>query len=100
MEYVIGGAGLVVALFTCTGLVLTWRKNGRDQDRRDERIAANQENIIKKLDDDETGLSALNTKVGSIQTHCAGVTSGFGERIKGTEADIKELKSKKSRSRS
>lgn len=103
MEYIIAGASLFVAVCTAGGLIVTWRKNGRDQRERDERqteeqakrdqeIASNQQSILKTLEDRNTGLAALNNKVGEMKTHCASVTASYGERINAVERDVRELK--------
>ena len=105
VEIIISGASLFVAGVASWGVVMTWRRNGkaaatRDEENaaalavRDERIAASQESIVKKLDDPNDGLSAINKKVNGMLTHCAKVSTGLTERVKAAERDIGELKRK------
>jgi uncharacterized protein HemX len=104
-ELILALAGVVGVLLTGGGLYMTWRKSGREQKDRDERLAqeraahdqaiqSNQQNILNKLDDKSTGLTAINEKINQVKEHCAATTAGFGERIIAAERDIKELKAK------
>ena len=88
------GASWATATVAVIGVVAQWRKNGKDQSTRDERLSLNQENIIKKLDDPNDGLAALGRKVNSMTNHCATVSTGLTERVNAAERDIKELKHK------
>jgi len=92
IEIVIAGSSFVVAIVAAGGVIITWRKNGKSQAARDERIQVNQEHIIKKLDDPSHGLSVINDKVNNMVTHCAKVSTGLTERMIAAERDVKELK--------
>lgn len=94
VEIWIAGASCLTAGVAVGGVILTLRKNGKSQTTRDERIHANQDHIIKKLDDPNNGLSAINEKVNNMVNHCASVSSGLTERVRAAERDIKDLKHK------
>lgn len=90
----IAGSSFVVALVAAGGVIVSWRKNGKDQAARDQEIKDNQNEIIKRLDNPETGLSALNGKLHNFEVTCAGARSEFAQRILAAERDVKELKHK------
>lgn len=101
VEIVIASVAVVGVLFTSSGLILTWRKNGTVQAARDLALAeaqatrdavaeTNQIAILQRLDDKESGLQAVNIKVGEIVTTCA----VHEERLTGHDREIKELKQK------
>ena len=105
VEIVISGASLFIAGVASWGVIMTWRRNGRaaatrDEEHakaaaaRDQEIKDNQRGIINRLDDKETGLTALNEKLHSYEVICAGARSGFDQRILAAERDVKELKHK------
>lgn len=96
-EILVIGAAWVTASGAVVGLIMTWRKNGKSQAKRDERIKLNQENIMKTLDDKDEGLAALNRKMNSVTNHCAIVSTGLTERVKAAERDIGEIKHRRSR---
>ena len=91
---IIAGSSVVIAAVAVGGVIVTWRKNGKSQAARDERIALNQENIVKKLDDPNHGLTAINDKVNDMVNNCAKVSTGLTERMKTAERDIKDLEHK------
>ena len=91
-------ATMVAAYSAVGGLIWQWRKNGKDQAKRDQKraeeqairdneISNNQKHIIERLDHPETGLSALNGKIHTFETNCAGITAAYGERIKSLERE-------------
>jgi len=94
VEIIIAGSSLVVAVVAAGGVVMTWRRNGKDQAARDQEIKDNQSEIIKRLDDKETGLSGLNEKIHGFEVNCARTSSGFDQRILAAERDVKDLKHK------
>ena len=94
IEIVIAGSSVVVAAVAVGGVLVAYRKNGRNQATRDERLHSNQEHIIKKLDDPTNGLTAINEKVNKMVSHCATVSTGLTERVNAAERDILELKHK------
>ena len=94
VEIIIAGSSFVVAIVAAGGVILTWRKNGKSQAARDERIALSQEHIVEQLGDPVNGLTAINEKVNVMVNHCATVSTGLTERVKTAERDVKELKNK------
>ena len=86
--------GAVVALWittsvTAAGLVYTVVNNGRSRTKKDTELKAELKTDIKslkeKLDDPNDGLGAIRREVTGVKLHCAGVTSGFEERLTGLE---------------
>ena len=77
------------------GLIATWVKNGRSQAKEFGALQQNLKGVNDKLEHPTNGLPALNEKMGNFQTTCALTRSGFAEKIKGAEDDIKELKKKR-----
>ena len=94
VEIIIAGSSLVVAVVAAGGVVMTWRRNGKDQAARDQEIKTNQVGIINRLDHKETGLTALHEKLHGYEVNCARTTSAFDQRIIAAERDVKELKHK------
>ena len=92
MEIWIIGASWVTAAVAVGGVIVTWRRNGKTQAKRDERLNLNQENIMKTLDDPTHGLTAINDKVADMKAHCGVVSTGLTERMITAERDIKEVK--------
>ena len=95
VEIIVAGSSVVVAAVAVGGVIVAYQKNGKDQAARDQEIKDNQGEIIKRLDDKETGLTALNTKVHGFEVTCAGTRSEYGQRILAAERDVKELKTKR-----
>ena len=79
-------------IFIAVGLVTAWVKNGRSQARRDQKLVDNQKNIIDRLDNPNTGLTALKTGITDMQRHCATTSTALTGRVNTLERDIKELK--------
>ena len=94
VEIIIAGSSVVVAAIAVGGVLVAYRKNGKDQAARDQEIKDNQSEIIGRLDHKETGLTALHEKVHVFEVNCARTTSEFDQRILAAERDVKELKHK------
>lgn len=94
VEIIVAGASMVTASVAVVGVVATWRRNGKTAAARDERLALNQENIMKKLDDPKHGLTAINDKVNDMVNNCGRVSTGIDGRVTAAERDIKELKAR------
>lgn len=94
VELIVAASSLIVAVVATGGVVLSWRRNGKTAAARDERLAVNQENIIKKLDDKTHGLTAINDKVNDMVNNCARVSTGLTERMNAAERDVKDLKAR------
>jgi uncharacterized membrane protein len=101
-EVIIAGAAVVGVFGSYVALIITWRKNGRNQATRDishaeaqaardATLEGNQKAIIQRLDDKQHGLGAVNDKISGLKTHLAVVD----ERLTGHDREIKELKGKK-----
>jgi len=82
---------------------MTWRRNGkaaetRDEENaaaqvvRDERIAASQESIVKQLADPKHGLTAINDKVNDMVNHCGRVSTALDGRLTAAEREVKDMK--------
>lgn len=81
-----------VAAFLIVGLALTWRKNGKSQERRDGAHEQSIKDIKAELSHPDHGLSALKDSISDVKTNCAGVTAGFTERLSNHDREIKEIK--------
>ena len=92
MQDMVAVSALTTAAVSAIGLIATWVKNGRSQTRRDQRLESNQEQILKRLDDKDSGLAALDRKIGGMQTRCADISGRLDERVKATEHDVNELR--------
>jgi len=95
IEIIVAGSSFVVAVVACGGVVASYRRNGKSAAARDERLAINQENIIKTLDDENDGLAALGRKVNDMVNHCGVVSTGLTERMNAAERDIKDGKQRR-----
>jgi len=82
--------GAIIALWltttaTATGVVYSIVKNGRSRAKQDTELKVELkkdiESIQKALDDPNDGLSAIRREISAQKEHCAGMTSGFGQRI-------------------
>ena len=104
-EMLLSVAAIIGVAITGVGLRVTWSKNGKEQRARDmamaqaqatrdQKLKGNQDEILKRLDDDRMGLAALNRKQGEMTNHCTEVSTGFAGRILTAERDIKEIKQK------
>jgi len=79
--------------------VMSLRRNGREiqkETKEDEREAAALKSsvagIVTRLDDKGYGLAALNQGINDMKNHCAGITSGFSERISALEGKRRQRK--------
>jgi len=99
VEIILSGAAIFGVLVTTSGLILAWRRNGTHQAQRDKaqaevqatrdaNIASNQKAILDRLDDKESGLQAVNIKIGELHEDTAVLT----QRVNGHDREIKELK--------
>lgn len=105
---IVNSAGVFVI---AAGLFLTWRRNGKGQkDRdldmvakqaaRDQAIKGNLDNILERLNDPITGLTAIKEEGQGMKEHCAAVSTALCGRLTATERDIKEIKQKRRPARS
>jgi len=105
LEIVVAGAALMGVLFTGGGLAFTIRKNGTSQAKRDRQqavvqaardaeVATNQQAILARLDDKDSGLQAVNIKMAKQATHCATISTALTERVANHGREIAELKAK------
>jgi len=86
--------GSIIALWitttvTATGVIYSIVKNGKSRAKQDTELKVELkkdiESLKKVLDDPNDGLSAIRREVSAQKEHCAGVTSGFEQRISGLE---------------
>lgn len=87
-------ATIVSLIAIAGGLSLTWIRNGRSQAKRDQKLEDKTDAVLRRLNDEDTGLSAINEKVGAFRLHCAEVSTALTGRITTAERDIKELKNR------
>jgi len=90
--------GAIIALWitttaTATGVVYSIVKNGKSRAKQDTELKVELkkdiESIKKVLDDPNDGLSAIRREISSQREHCAGVTSGFEQRLSGLEKEAR-----------
>jgi len=88
--------GAIIALWitttaTATGVVYSLVKNGKSRAKQDAELKVELkkdiESIKKVLDDPNDGLSAIRREVSAQKEYCAGVTSGFEQRLSGLEKE-------------
>ncbi len=102
-EVVLAIASVAGTVVVGTGLMVTWRRNGREQRDRDEANGIKQalrdrdletsyQAITNRLDDKSTGLGALNNKVADMKNHYNEITGRFDERLLSAERDIGKLR--------
>jgi hypothetical protein len=91
--------GPLVALWittsaTAVGVIYTIVKNGRSRTKQETELKVELkkdiESIQKSLDDPNDGLGAIRREVSGMKEHCAGITSGFEQRITGLEGDRRD----------
>ena len=79
------------------GVIYSIVKNGRSRTKQDTQLKTELkkdiESIKKVLDDPNDGLGAIRREVSSMKQHCAGVTSGFEQRITGLEGSRPDKRS-------
>jgi len=105
-EIIMAGASTCGVVFVGIGLILTWRRNGNDQRKisialavaqaeRDQAVSNKLEAIIRRLDDKDTGLSAINNAAIGMKNHCIKTSTEIIGKVGRNERDIKELKANK-----
>lgn len=74
---------------TAIGVIYTVVKNSKNRTKQDTELKVELkkdiEAIKKVLDDPNDGLGAIRREVSAQREHCAGVTSGFEQRLAGLE---------------
>ena len=102
-EIIMAGASTGGVVLVGIGLIVTWRRNGRDQRtifttmavshaEREQAVDNKLEAIIKRLDDKDTGLSAINRAATGMREHCIRTSTEIIGKVDRNERDIKELK--------
>ena len=75
------------------GMAVNYIRNGKSQAKRDQQLEGKTDEVLRRLNDEDTGLSAINKEVGAFRLHCAEVSTALAGRMATAERDIKELKS-------
>lgn len=90
--------GLIVAVvavggnvLTGIGLVMTWRKNGRNAAEKYGQLTNEVSNIGKGVNSVTTAVLAMEKKVGEFQVNCAGTSSAFNERLDAHDKELKHI---------
>lgn len=84
-EIIMAASSVGGVVVVAVGLVATWRKNGKSQAARDQELKDDLKAVIRRLDDPNTGLSAMDRNLNEVQKNCAGTVAGFNERLKTLE---------------
>ena len=99
-------AGLIVAvvavggnILTGIGLVLTWKKNGRDSAEKYGALTNEVANVTKGVNNLTTASMSLEKKVSNFEITCAGTKSAFNERLDAHDKDIEHISNTMERSR-
>lgn len=95
-------ASWVATGFVGIGLVFTWVRNGKSQAKNMAKLEAkvdgvkdDTEELKKGQTDHNQKMDAMKADINKMGVHCAGVTSGFEERLKTNEREIEALRRKK-----
>jgi hypothetical protein len=85
-------ATLIIACVAVLGVVITWLSNNRERAERQGSITTEITNIKSDLTEvknsvtsPEYGLPAIQRELSGMKQNCAGITAGFGARIKALE---------------
>ena len=74
-----------VVEFLCVGMGTNWVRNSRQQDRNYGALNEKLKNVEEELKNRDHGLSALKQGINDMKTHCAQVSGGLSEKVKGQE---------------
>ena len=102
-EIIMAGASTGGVVLVGIGLIMTWRRNGRDQRvistalavaqaERDQSVDNKLTGIIRRLDDKDSGLSAINNNATGMKEHCIRTSTEIIGKVARNERDIRELK--------
>lgn len=81
MISIVGGGVVITGL----GVIRLWIKNGRELSKRDGALEANLKGIFIGQTEIKQEISNIKEDLGHQAVHCAGVVSGFAERIENLE---------------
>jgi len=76
------GCGVMI---TGLGVMRLWIKNGNEASKRDGALGADLKNIFSSQVEIKRDVSSIKDDVNKQALHCAGVVSGFTERIDNLE---------------
>ncbi len=86
---VVALAALIFSGVASAGVVITIVRNGKSNTRKDAELKTELKveigHVKEKLDNPESGLSAISSRQSAMTAHCAGMTGRFEERIKNLE---------------
>ncbi len=119
MEWSVFGdiANSIGVLIIAIGLIVTIRANGtkqrerdlaiakeqqiRDEERalRDQKLRLNQDAILQRLNDDKTGLTAINLGMADQEQRCTRISTHVGDRLDTAERDIDYLHDKEKKAK-
>ena len=83
-----------VVIFVMVGLVATWWRNGKSQERRAGALETEVKHIKGILEDKDSGLSALKQGINEFRIHCAKISTSIAERVSKHDKEISEVKDK------
>ena len=104
-EIIMAAASTTGTIIVGIGLFVTWKRNGREQGnmaielaakqaKRDKGVEDKLSTILSRLDDGDTGLSAINKSANEQKNNCIQISTALLGRVNTNERDIKELKGK------
>ena len=76
------------------GLIVTWVQNGRHQATRDQSVVDSVGEVKKSIEDDKTGLPAVNEKLQKLDKTYAVLNAKTDGRVSVLERDMKDVKQK------
>ena len=74
------------------GLVVTWIRNGRSNRDKFTELRTDFRGARDDIREIKMDTKASRAEIGEIKNHCAGVSSGFAERLSGHDRELSEVK--------
>lgn len=81
MDGIIAIAQWTAVVGIAIGLILTWRRNGKDAAERNGAFKNEVKNIGEKLEGMEEGIKDIKESVNKQQVHCATISTQLMERV-------------------
>ena len=79
---------MFVAVSAVIGVIVVVVRNGRNSAKSSGAFEQKVDGIKGILENEYTGLGALNQKVTDMQTNCSSVTATFSQKIKNLEGEV------------